>query len=126
MTLTKQEAIEKHRKMWNWIADELEKGNAYKYYISRFEFLQTEPLKLAYFTEIKEYDFPIAGCYCCEYARRGKSTICKDCPLDWPGGKCVGENGLYRKINIECVEKNYTEAAKLARQIANLPENPNS
>ena len=31
MELTREEAISKHRKMWNWIADKIEKEKEYQY-----------------------------------------------------------------------------------------------
>jgi hypothetical protein len=116
MTLTKQEAIENHRKMWNWIADEIEKGNGYKYY-------GLANIKNEYFLKhnVSLGNRPNSDCYCCEY-----SGDCGDCPLKWPGGARVVHNGLYIKISTACLEREYIEAAKLARQIANLPENPNS
>lgn len=121
MTLAKQEAIENHRKMWNWIADELEKGNGDKY-------LHIVDIKVEYFVKhnIKLKNRPFANCFCCEYTGSNNGQFnCGDCPLKWPnGGTCFGDgiNGLYIRAWDACVNDNYAEAAKLARQIANLPE----
>jgi hypothetical protein len=124
MTLTKQEAIENHRKMWNWIADELEKGNGPKYY-------NVINIKTEYFIKhnIKPENTPKSYCYCCEYAKSIKPSLdCGDCPLKWPNtddSNCLQQflaDGLYIKIRRLFIKKGYKKAAKLARKIANLPE----
>lgn len=62
------------------------------------------------------------NCYCCEYVNQisaESNNNCKNCPLDWGRPSCVF--GLF----IMWVdEDNYIKAAKLARQIENLPLKP--
>ena len=105
----RKKAIKKHRKMWRWLAENPGKG------------------KLSY---LMLYD-PKADlerdCYLCEYAINKAmpyeiiiSRYCNHCPLHWNGSECNSYFSLYAdwfhsKLNSE-------ERAKLARQIAELPE----
>lgn len=80
--LSKSEAIKKHRKIWNWIADETLKQ---KRKINKNE----------YFMAHKGVtDTLLCDCCCCEYV------------IDY----------------INTYSHDYKKAAKLARQIAELPE----
>lgn len=104
MKLTKQQAIEGHRKMWNWIADEIEKMKHICRIIN---------LKIIYchknVLNLKNY------CFCCEYT--GIDNTCDSCILDWGiTGDC---DLLYGKI---IHTTSWQEQAKLARRIANLPK----
>jgi len=117
MQLTKEQAIEEHRKMWNWIADHVEEVKP----IFAFE------IKCKYLYEILCVEQIIhADCFCCDYTYHSNST-CKECILDWNdtvNGCCSGLNkGLYGRFlyNIEEL-RNYKEASNIARQIANLSE----
>ena len=107
MELTREKAIEEHRKMWNWFAEQIE---ASKYV------LRICDLKDEYFFEKHEIR-PIGGCYLCQYAYQ-EEFCCDDCIVEKPeGGGCLG--GLYIEVaSANCWEKQ----AELARKIANLPE----
>ena len=115
--MEKDEAVRKHREMWNAIADKIE---ARKHGI-----------------DIYKEKGRIAGkgilnnCFCCEFARTEQDVPnCDMCPMIWPGDSrdfmCEDASnerngdGLYRK----CVNSNgdWKKQAQLARQIANLPE----
>lgn len=100
--MTKNEAIEKHRKMWNWLADN--PGYAKGDYLEKFD---------------KNVDL-ILGCYLCDYALRN----CRVCPLKWPNGSCMtlDDDGLYDKWDKAMGYGAYAKAAEIARQIAQLPE----
>ena len=125
--LTKQEAVENHRKMWNWIADETLKR-------------KRKVTKAEYFCEmnVDEDCIPLFTCYCCEYGdqksnfRRPASRCvskCKHCPLDWKSEiddlMCINKykdgdfKGLFGKLDFET---DYKKCAELAREIANLEE----
>lgn len=121
--LTKQEAIEKHRMMWLWIADKTLKR---KKNVCRFDYFREMGIGLW-------EDRPFLSSYCCEYDNQRKLEvgyrICAHCPLDW-GSKvdscmCMDKyeiddnNGLLQKW---IKEKDYKKCAELAREIANLPE----
>lgn len=107
--MTKQEALTKHRTMWNLIADMIEAGerhdHAYKY--------KTEALK-----KMEEEYLPIASCYCCAYAKD-----CSECPVIWGNSKwmsCLETE--YGSFENSLKAGNYIKAASVAREIANLPE----
>lgn len=115
MELTREQAIEEHRKMWNWIADKIE---SLKIVIDIISY-KREYLYLFKKGEIAN------SCFMCEYT----NVYCECCPLDWKSNvlssKCVNRRmvgddmGLYSR----CVNAvTWQEQDKLARQIANLPE----
>lgn len=131
--MTKKEAIKNHRDMWNWIADQIEKDKELKH---------IEDLKQDYCNDYTSGDYCIQfNCFCCEYAKISNdyNFNCNSCPVEWPSTTkefmCEYKNNKSLKIGdcdglwIECADmvyspKSYTweEQAKLARQIANLPE----
>lgn len=125
--------IENHRKMWNWIADEYEYGATIP-----IQKLKEEYLDMTYNSGISGH------CFLCDYAGPSGHECnyafdCTKCPLDWgtpsnssvTEGFCVDrmyyddEEGLYGQL-LELSYQNTLyrckDAAKLARQIANLPE----
>lgn len=138
--ISKEEAIKNHRAMWNWIADQYEKGSNKRVQILKREYIDTmdpnrdERIKLH------------ASCYCCYYA--GLNNIagvenkymfnCDQCPIVWPsyaeeGMCCEGTSratgiGLYKlieKCTVFCkaVNENQDILVKLCRFVADLPEN---
>lgn len=125
MNLTKKEAIESHRKMWNWIAVML-KSKRYK------AFENTECgttyritilfLKYAYINMIGLNGKVTCNCFCCEYVFKKKwGHSCDDCLLVWNERSCVG--GEYGVLNaLEYTPENLPKAVELALKIATLPE----
>lgn len=137
--ISKEEAIKNHRAMWNWIADQYEKGSNRRVRFLKREYIDTmdpnrdERIKKLY-----------ASCYCCYYA--GINNIvgadnrymynCDQCPVVWPsyvkGGMCCEETsstiGLYELIE-ECtafykgVDEIRDILVKLCRFVAGIPEN---
>ena len=85
MKLTFDEAIENHRKMWNWIADETEKRQKA---VTKEEYFKQNKLKSVF-----------CECYCCQYAfdnseimrREDKCRDCEICPIDW-GAEAQGSD----------------------------------
>lgn len=122
MELTREQAITEHRKMWNWIADCIEK---FKMVIDIVD------QKRRYCMENIRY--PVKNyCFLCEYTcNKNWEQDCKKCPIKWPSEfyelPCEGEAweddeekyGLWWRCN---TAKTWQEQARLARQIANLPE----
>lgn len=115
MELTREQAIAEHRKMWNWIADEIEKEKM---------ICDIDMYKDFYLTVLRKMTIlPVERCFLCEYARKEKykkysGTTCDCCPVKGGGGDgCLG--GLYYSV---CRAETWKEQAALARQIANLPE----
>lgn len=123
MKLTREEAIENHRKMWNWIADETEKR---KRKVEKIEYFDEHMLDL---------DFCFLHCYCCQYVYGDDGdyavlfTKCDLCPIEW-GVKmkncifdeyCLNGDSPFLKF-VDTCSGDYKTAAKYAREIANLPE----
>lgn len=139
--LTKEEAIAEHRKMWNWIADRLEEHNNHgrDIYMYKAEYIKNN------FPDdtIRNY------CFCCQYTTQEVDNYlenhCIYCPLLWgtedntDGYFCEQGNcdipvedlslfdsdekyGLWSYAQRLTENYCYDEAAKVARQIANLPE----
>ena len=135
--LTREEAICRHRLMWNWIADETEKTG--------------EPInKSDAFKHFGWDEYEVrSSCWCCEWVyskwkwnldfdRVGYKLSCSCCPLDWSNGEkeilkatCSNimsndghmKNGLYdQRVNVTFYEKDPIKASKITRIIANLPE----
>lgn len=111
MNLTFDEAIENHRKMWNWIADETERR---KRIVSKGE----------YFRENNMFCDITNKCYCCEYGVQQTGVVngtikCSVCPINWEADICEEYGSPYNKW--DNTYHDYKLSAKYARQIANLP-----
>lgn len=127
--LTKEDTIQKHRHMWNWIANENKK-------------LIDVPVaacvdKLSYFIfhNILNEERPMWECYLCEYSMQQSyhdiECRCNFCLLDWSNN---GEIEACTCLRSECVDGFYTQfldslhcndrksCANIAQIIANLPE----
>ena len=118
MQLTREEAIANHRKMWNWIADETER-------------LERVVLKPEYFKEhnISHNYFPLHFCYCCSFDLKEWSLLlCGACPVNWGVNTemraCLNKKSPYAKwvTVVKYYSDDWKSAAKLAREIATLPE----
>lgn len=134
MNISREEAIRKHREMWNWIAEQYENT------LNEDDRPVTH-LKKDFIKEHYPNDDPDSKCYCCEYAEKTlkpelekSEYICKRCPLEWPSTchelMCMHKtddlnyDGLYEQIMWQShpYVANYKKAASIAREIANLPE----
>lgn len=105
--LTRQQAVKAFRDMWTWIANKsVEKRVA--------------ALKTEYFEE--HGLSPIScDCYLCEYIKQVRGT-CDDCPIIFGEGvKCNSPESPFQKW-CDADIHDYKRAAKLALQIAQLPE----
>lgn len=118
MKLTREEAILWHRKMWNWIADRIEEEKEYQ----DINYLKKE------YCDIKGFHCETNNCFCCEYTNINCSLCPIECGSEVEYLMCLDQykeydnEGLYLLC---CDEKDREEQAKLARQIANLPEREN-
>lgn len=111
--MTKNEAVENHRKMWTWIALETLKRK------SKME-------KEDYFNEIMP---SLKGkifnnCFCCNYAKQLRYSVefCEMCPLKWPFKDCTYSTYF---LWHETTSSDYEKAAIYALEIASLTERPN-
>lgn len=135
--LTREEAICRHRLMWNWMADETEKTGEPISKSDAFKHFGWDRSKV------------LSSCWCCEWVYEKENldlykdnlkSACFSCPLDWSNGEkkilkvnanCSKimsndghmKNGLYDQW---CFATRWgedpIEASRLARIIANLPE----
>ena len=104
--MTKQEAVANHRKMWNWIADQIEE---------RKQAINIEELKRRYTQDV--YGKTISmDCFCCEYDDEHDGYSCSHCPVVWPNRTC---DLLYYVCSKSA---DYEDQAMIKRKIANLPE----
>lgn len=126
--MTREQAIEEHRKMWRWIAEQYRKG--------RNELIID--LKVEYITNNFWKDDILNNCFCCEYARNQADIYecvrCDCCPIEWKSHveqfPCVDRyevddfKGLYEYISFLSgdVSNNRNGIIRLAEEIANLPE----
>lgn len=112
-TLTREQAITEHRKMWSWIADETLKQ---KKKITKKDYF--EKFGSAYL------GVPKAGCFCCQYALKiNKSEGC--CIFEWP--VTDRDDVEYAVCNYSVYGDwreagDYIQAAEYARAMANLKE----
>lgn len=115
MKLTKEEAIRRHRLMWNWIADETEKQERIITKEDAFEHFNWSEISM--------------NCWCCEYDDLHRDG-CHSCPIYWKGGHtivapCCNKETAFSKWVDARVTDNIIDAVKYAREIANLPEREN-
>ena len=121
MILTKEEAIRRHRMMWEWIANEtlLQKRCIDK--LDAFEHFGWDSNRC------------ISKCWCCEYSHESdEHGMCDYCPVVWPSQSevlcCIDfntpfyGNGLYDLWNKYSIRKKWRTAAYYAMYISMLPE----
>ena len=135
--LTREEAIRRHRLVWNWLADETEKIGETITKKDAFKHFGWDRSKV------------LSSCWCCEWAHWKRNldlyiykdnfkSVCFYCPLDWSNGEkkilkatCLDimtndgyvNDGLYEQWFFKTYgEEDHAEASRLARIIANLPE----
>lgn len=137
--ISKEEAIKNHRVMWNWIADQYEKGNDGNIHFLKKKYLLKT---LDSNPELMESITLHACCYCCYYAgvnglaNNNYRFNCDQCPVVWPsyaeeGMCCEGPLdmiGVYKFIDELTVSRTNVDRlrdiiVKLCRFVAGLPEN---
>ena len=133
MELTKKQAIEEHRKMWNWIADAIKNKEDWPAVVSCYNWSSIIVyLKRHYLFNYKgqKYKDIRASCFCCEYDAYYDDDIhlhkCRHCPVIWRSstGYCCDDYGEYTELTslYGYSDENRRKAYKLALKIANLPE----
>ena len=97
---------ELHKRLWNWIAD---KTLELKRKVGKEEYFEA--------MGIPAEEIPENECYACEKC----NVRCSNCPIDWsPTKLCFFSESIYKDWR-SCPDTDYETAAKLAREIANLP-----
>ena len=117
--MLREEAIKKHRAMWNWIAERILNDERTRNIAS---------LKESYIHTQGELTIEMCGrnnCYLCYYT----DVNCSRCPLLWPSDakeyQCEHgyiDKGLYFQCCNLYGSGNWKLQAQLAYEIANLPE----
>lgn len=115
--LTRERAIEEHRKMWRWIAEQYRGGSEEDYWRLKRQYTRNLGIEI------------MNACFCCEYDQQENETDCEQCPIDFGKGKYSCEknrNSPYSKLtrcNVYASNMmNSDYMADLALEIANLPE----
>lgn len=120
--LSKEEAVRRHRELWNKIAEMQE--------ISSKPIIKDEALDaLGY-----ELDLPRNDCWCCEYRWQVGCYECDFCPIEWPQLIVPRPSRWGHTVHTKCLNSYYgfwtkaikgkklSEAAQYAKMIAELPE----
>ena len=117
--LRREEAIKKHRAMWNWIAEQI---------VNDEHTMDIANLKLMYLHmkgDDKREMYMHNNCYLCEYT----NVNCRRCPLSWPSDvyDYMCEYGYFGEgLYLRCLDLSGSDEwklqAELAYEIANLPE----
>lgn len=117
--MTREEAIQNFRNMWHWMADKSEE-------------LKRKVVKIEYFRahNFDILEIPKHYCFLCEYAdeqflRRDEGDECEYCPIDFGNDFCTGGKGVDGAIYDlwrSCSKTDWQKAARLCREIAELPE----
>lgn len=128
--LSRDEAIKKHRGMWNWIAERIRESE---------RVWDVDNLKQEY---VKQHNECVMhNCYLCQYcidkvAEDRWDERCKYCPLDWESSgdedglyqclddcECEGKSsGYYSIARITRITGNWEYQYELCKKIANLKE----
>ena len=114
--LTREEAIRRHRTMWNWLADQAEATGQLFPKIHVFSALWPD----------EDWRAHVSLCRACEI-HGGSCRDGTECALVWPHGRCTpfageGEGYLFSDWSFAHFMGDKKEYIRLAREIANLPE----
>lgn len=123
--MLREDAIKKHRAMWNYIAQQIENEK----HTMKINVLKANYVKHSgdNAVEMDKHN----NCYLCNYT----DMNCRECPLIWPSEfklfQCEAgfqlpngyiSEGLYSKCCQLYCTGDWQSQAELARKIANLPE----
>lgn len=103
--LSKEQAIEEHRKMWGWIYDtvknKIETGNYKKHGRLKYMDIDAILLKIEYLKRFYPYFEPLQNsCFLCEYTSCNTFLNCKEaCPVKWAKGECMTPGSEYIEVS---------------------------
>ena len=116
-SLTKEEAVRRHRELWNKIAEMIKEngGDTYDW--------DVEDVKRHALKELGYNEAISNKCWCCEYEKQNRlhDHVCKNCPIRWHGQYCYNDSE-YEDFGCALDANDDDEAYRIARVIANLPE----
>lgn len=120
LDLTKEEAVRRHRELWNKIAELCTGG---------FGVFEIKGMALNALGYHDAFYYPTSRCWACEYAinkaiylHKCNEDMCHFCPIKWKTTRCHDEGGEYKIWIRHLVVGEFEDAAEMARVIANLPE----
>ena len=106
MKLTREQAIEEHRKMWLWISRQIMKD-----YVANRKVMTIYSYKCDYLNCNFPNENVKSKCFCCEYVAQHSESCYKDCPLYWNDKRtefvCNYYFGYYNII-INIIKKPYS------------------
>ena len=123
---TREEMIQFHRDMWNWIAEQLKIIKS----CAKTDFVSIHDLKREWCNR-NGFRNIIHSCFCCKCAKQDEKeyNFCHYCPLNWgeaekisPDYYCENSIGLWWMCEKAVGKGKIDEAIELAREIASLPE----
>ena len=128
--LTKEECVHRHRMLWNYIADQIEKREEVIYGYKQEAFAHFG--WSLYVGRVFSYCW---ACYyhsmkflemvdCPKYVRETEAHDCPYCLFDWTSDKtnyCGSLHTLFDQFVDSKLDNNWEEAAIIARKIANMP-----
>lgn len=117
--LTLEETMKRHKELWDWVANETEKR---KHVVSKKEYFNAHP----------DLRVPYSYCWLCSYAMEQLegtdpfSQKCSHCPVDWGEDPSIlpcsnNPDSPYVKWAHTSIGNDWSRAAELAREIANIP-----
>lgn len=113
---TREEAVKKHRELWNEIANIL----------SGMETRDITDwiLKRVALENLGEKEMPLNNCYCCEYVQPyDHGNSCDTCPVKWGcSGEFCCDDSEFGDFKEALWFREYDLAREIALGIANLPE----
>ena len=128
--LSKEQAIEEHRKMWGWVYDtvknRIETGNYKKDGMLKYEDIDAFLLKGEYISKFYPDYKPLQNnCFLCEYVNCNKYLNCGSCPLKWEKGNCIIPDSEYKVVSDITMEisrtgnipEDYLEAIRKVRDL---------
>lgn len=134
--LSKEQAIEEHRKMWGWIYDtvknRIETGNYKKDGMFKPEYIDAFSLKNEYISKFyPDYKSLSNNCFLCEYVNRNKYLSCRSCPVKWTEDMCMISGSEYNDLLYMTIKSNRTgnipkDYLEIIKKIRDLPVKENT
>lgn len=119
LPLTKQEAVRRHRELWNKIAEIIKRDGIVIYDGYLYSCPCSVGIKEQAAKELNYDTYIVNYCWLCEYKRQHKLT-CYECPIRWSNLFC--SDSEYHDFSRTLERGDEERAYALAIEIANLPE----
>lgn len=117
--LTKEEAVRRHRELWNKVAEIIERDG-----LEEYEY-ECDNIKSAALKELGYNPKYVKDlCWCCEFIKYENNLSCKMCPIQWSSEECNAycSEAEFGDFWDEVENRDEELAYEFAKIIANLPE----